>query len=64
MYKKVAPILNPKTTTNVPTHFPKINPPNNATIDPNPRNGNTHKIVSPKKTIDKKNKFEFLNSKK
>ena len=61
---KVAPILNPKTTSNVPTHFPKINPPINATGEPNPKNGNTHNIVSPRKIIDNKNKFEFLSSKK
>ena len=57
-------MLNPKTTINVPIHFPKINPPNNAIGEPNPKNGNTHKIVSPKKTIDNKNKLEFLSSKK
>ena len=61
---KVAPTLNPKTTNNVPTHFPKINPPISATGDPNPKNGNIHNIVSPKKIIDSKNKFEFLISKK
>ena len=61
---KVAPILNPKTTNNVPIHFPKINPPINATGDPNPKNGNTHKIVNNKKIIDVKNKLEFLSSKK
>ena len=57
-------MLNPITTSNVPIHFPNINPPSNATGDPNPKNGNTHKIISPKKIIDNKNKFEFLSSKK
>ena len=56
---KVAPILNPKTTSNVPIHFPKINPPINATGEPNPKNGNTHNIVSPKKTIDTKINLNF-----
>ena len=64
MYKKVAPMLKPKTTTIVPIHFPKMNPPKRAMGDPNPKNGNTHKIVSPKKIIDNKNKLEFLSSKK
>jgi hypothetical protein len=32
--------------------------------EPNPKNGNTHSIVSPRKIIDSKNKFEFLSSKK
>ena len=57
-------MLNPRTTRIVQTHFPKINPPISATGDPNPKNGNTHKIVSPKKIIDNKNKLEFLSSKK
>ena len=57
-------MLNPKTTIRVPTHFPKINPPIKATGDPNPKNGNTHKIVNNKKIIDVKNKLEFLSSKK
>ena len=61
---KVAPTLNPKTTTHVPIHFPKIKPPIKATGDPNPKNGNTHKMVNAKKTIDNKNKLEFLSSKK
>ena len=57
-------MLNPKTTIGVPIHFPKINPPIKATGDPNPKNGNTHKIVNNKKIIDIKNKLEFLSSKK
>ena len=57
-------MLNPNTTSSVPIHFPKIKPPNNATGDPNPKNGNTHKIVSAKKITDNKNKLEFLSSKK
>ena len=57
-------MLNPKTTIKVPIHFPKMNPPSKATGDPNPKNGNTHKIVSNKKIIDVKNKLEFLSSKK
>ena len=57
-------MLNPKTTSNVPIHFPKINPPTSATGDPNPKNGNTHNIVRNKKNIDNKNKLEFLSSKK
>ena len=62
MYKKVAPILNPRTTIKVPNHFPKINPPSKATGDPNPKNGNTHNIVNNKKIIDIKKKFEFFIS--
>tara|TARA_Y100000768_G_scaffold355353_1_gene308934 strand:+ start:370 stop:564 length:195 start_codon:yes stop_codon:yes gene_type:complete len=64
MYKKVAPILKPKTTIIVPIHFPKINPPSKATGDPKPKNGNTHNIVNNKKINDIKNKFELLSSKK
>ena len=63
-YKKVAPILKPNTTRIVPNHFPKINPPIRAIGDPNPKNGNTHKIVKIKKIINIKNKLEFLSSKK
>ena len=57
-------MLNPKTTSSVPIHFPKIKPPSKATGDPNPKSGNTHNIVSPKKITDNKNKLEFLSSKK
>ena len=57
-------MLNPRTTRIVPINFPKINPPISAIGDQNPKNGNTHKIVSPKKIIDNKNKLEFLSSKK
>ena len=64
MYKKVAPILNPKTTTSVPIHFPNMKPPIKATGDPNPKSGNTHKIVNNKKIDDTKSKFEFLRPKK
>ena len=60
----VAPILKPKTTTIVPIHFPEIKPPRRAIGDPNPKNGNTHKIVKIKKIVDIKNKLEFLNSEK
>ena len=42
------------------THIPPIK----ATGDPNPKNGNTHKMVNNKKIIDVKNKLEFLSSKK
>jgi hypothetical protein len=41
-----------------------MKPPSKATGDPNPKNGNTHKIVNPIKTIDNKNKLVCLNSKK
>ena len=54
----------PITTIKVPSHLPKINPPNKAIGEPKPKNGNTHKIVKIKKVIDIKNKLEFLSSKK
>ena len=57
-------MLKPNTTRIVPDHFPKINPPIKAIGDPNPKNGNTHKIVKIKKIVDIKNKLEFLSSKK
>ena len=57
-------MLHPNTTRIVPNHFPKINPPIKAIGDPNPKNGNTHKIVKIKKIVDIKNKLEFLSSKK
>jgi hypothetical protein len=57
-------MLKPNTTRIVPNHFPKINPPIKAIGDPNPKNGNTHKIVKIKKIVDIKNKLEFLSSKK
>ena len=57
-------MLKPNTTRIVPNHFPKINPPIKAIGDPNPKNGNTHKIVKIKKIIDIKNKLEFLSSMK
>ena len=57
-------MLKPNTTKIVPNHFPKINPPIKAIGDPNPKNGNTHKIVKIKKIVDIKNKLEFLSSKK
>ena len=62
MYKKVPPILKPNTTTKVPIHLPKIKPPIRATGDPNPKKGNTHKIVSKKKTTIIRNKFDSLSS--
>ena len=64
MYKKVAPILKPRTTTNVPIHFPNIKPPIKATGDPNPKKGKTQRIVNAKKIIKTKNKLDFLSSKK
>jgi hypothetical protein len=64
IYKKVAPILRPSTTTIVPIHFPKIKPPISATGDPRPKKGNTHKIVKTKKIKNIKSKLEFFNSKK
>ena len=45
-------MLKPNTTRIVPNHFPKINPPIKAIGDPNPKNGNTHKIVKIKKIVD------------
>ena len=36
----------------VPNHFPKMKPANNATGDPNPKNGKTHNIVKIKKIMD------------
>ena len=57
-------MLKPNTTRIVPNHFPKINPPIKAIGDPNPKNGNTHKIIKIKKIVDIKNKLEFLSSKK
>ena len=48
----------------VPIHFPKIKPPIRAIGVPNPRNGNTHKIVITKKIMNIKNKLEFLTSRK
>jgi len=57
-------MLKPNTTRIVPNHFPKINPPIKAIGDPNPKNGNTHKIVKIKKIFYIKNKLEFLSSKK
>ena len=57
-------MLKPNTTRIVPNHFPKINPPIKAIGDPNPKNGNTHKIVKIKKIVDIKNKLEFLSSRK
>ena len=64
MYKKVAPMLKPKTTIKVPIHFPKINPPKIATGEPKPKSGKTHKIVNNKKIDDIRSKFEFLRLKK
>ena len=62
MYKNVASILKPKTTTIVPIHLPNINPPITAIGDPNPKNGNTHNIVEIKKIINAQYKFEFFIS--
>ena len=64
MYKKVAPILKPVTTTNVPIQGPKRKPPNKAIGEPKPKKGNTHNIVNIKKIMDKKKRFEFFKSKK
>ena len=64
IYKKVAPILSPKTTIITPNHLPKINPPNKATGAPKPRNGNTHKIIKIKKNKDNINRLVFFNFEK
>ena len=45
MYKHKAPTDKDIVTTIVPIHFPKINPPNNANGDTNPRKGKIHKII-------------------
>ena len=55
-------MLNPSTTTMVPIHFPKINPPIKAIGDPKPKRGNTHKIVKPKKIKNIRNRLDFFNS--
>ena len=61
MYKKDAPILKPKTTTNEPIHFPRMKPANNATGEPNPKNGKTHNIVNSKNNRDNRNMlFVFI----
>ena len=52
-------MLKPKTTMNEPNHFPRMKPANNATGDPNPKNGKTHNIVK-KKNRDNKKCFLFL----
>ena len=57
-------MLIPKTTTIVPIHLPKINPPNNASGDTNPRKGKTHKIIITKNDKDNKIKLVFFNSEK
>ena len=57
-------MLNPNTTTMVPIHFPKINPPIKATGDPKPKRGNTHKIVKPKKIKNIRIRLDFFNSEK
>ena len=57
-------MLRPRTTTKVPIHFPKINPPKRQIGDPKPKKGNTHNIVKIKKNKKTKNKFEFLSSSK
>ena len=57
-------MLNPKTTTTVPIHFPKIKPPIKAIGEPNPNNGKTHNIVNAKKIVNTKNKLEFFSSRK
>ena len=44
----------------VPIHFPKINPPISAIGDPNPKSGNTHKIVNIKNIEDIRNMLEFF----
>ena len=64
MYKNVPPIVTAKTTTMVPIHFPKIKPPNKATGEPKPNNGNTHKIDKIKKIKNIRIKLEFFNSEK
>ena len=57
-------MLKPRTTTKVPIHVPKINPPKRAIGDPKPKNGKTHNIVKIKKNKKTKNKLEFLRFKK
>ena len=64
MYKKVAPILNPKTTTIVPIHGPKRKPPRRAMGEPKPKKGNTHNIENIKKNMNSNKRLEFFNSKK
>ena len=54
MYKKVAPILKPRTTTIAPIHFPKIKPPIREMGDANPKNGNTHIIDKTKNIVKTK----------
>ena len=60
MYKNDAPTLKPTTTMSVPNHFPKMKPANNATGDPNPKNGKTHNIVKSKKSRHNKKIFFVL----
>ena len=55
-------MLRPRTTTKVPIHLPKINPPKRPIGDPKPKNGNTHNTVKIKKNKKTKNKLEFLRS--
>ena len=49
IYKKVAPILNPKTTTIVPIQGPKRKPPRRAMGEPKPKRRT--QIIVPKKNI-------------
>ena len=51
IYKKDAPMLNPRITTKVPNHLPSMKPANKAIGDPNPKNGKTQRIVNAKKII-------------
>ena len=54
-------MLKPIITTSEPIHFHKMKPDNNATGDPNPKNGKTHKIVNNKKNkASKKMLLDFI----
>ena len=64
MYKKVAPILKPRITINDPVHLPNIKPPNNPIGEPNPKKGNTHKIVNIRKIKERSIKLDFFNCEK
>ena len=63
MYNNVAPTDMPRTTYNVPSHFPKINPPNKETGMPKPA-ANTHNIVPMKNTHEIKIRLVFFKLKK
>ena len=56
MYNNVDPVVKPKTTKIVPTHLPKINPPNKKIGLQKPKS-KTHKIVKIKKINEIRKKF-------